>query len=527
MNQASIFSCQSSVFLYGPSGSGKSTVGHILAESLNRPFVDLDLEIENQSGMSIPEIFASEGESGFREREHQALRGVLGPGERIVSLGGGALTISRNRDLAEASGQVILLKAPPETLLARLREDSIERPLLTGDAADRLRTLLERRGKHYASFSAQIDTEGKSPDDIAWEIQVLLGHFHLRAMASKKHPGYDVRIQSGGIEHLGMMFTERRLHGPVAVVTDENVGRVYLSRVTETFTNSGFKTLGVTIPAGEQYKTLETVARLWEAFSAAKIERGSTVVALGGGVVGDMTGFAASSWLRGVPWVAVPTSLLAMVDASMGGKTGFDLPQGKNLVGAFHPPQLVLSDPEVLATLAEAERINGMAEVIKHGVIDDPRLFNMCKDLKGFQNLPGLVSRAMAVKVKVIEQDPYEQGLRAALNLGHTVGHGIELVSGFQLKHGEAVAIGMVVEARMSEKIGLAHSGLADEIAAVLQAVGLPTEIPDDLNPADVAAAMKRDKKKAKGVVKFALPAAIGDVRVGVEIEDWRSMIEN
>jgi 3-dehydroquinate synthase len=251
---------------------------------------------------------------------------------------------------------------------------------------------------------------------------------------------------------------------------------------------------------------------------------------LGGGVTGDLAGFASATWLRGLPWVAVPTSLLAMVDASMGGKTGFDLPVGKNLVGAFHPPRLVLADPDVLATLPKAEWINGMAEVIKHGVIADPGLFERCRGFQLFEdsaNLAALVSRAMAVKVKIIEEDPYENGIRASLNLGHTVGHGVELASGFQLRHGEAVAIGMVVEARMAEQIGLAGTGLASEIAAVLEAVGLPTEIQADLDHETVAAAMMRDKKKACGVVKFALPAAIGDVRVGVEIDDWRSMIKN
>ncbi len=325
------------------------------------------------------------------------------------------------------------------------------------------------------------------------------------------------------------MLLARGLRGPVAVVTDENVGAAYLERVTGALTNSGFETCAVTIPAGEQYKTLETVSQLWESFSSAKIERGSTVVALGGGVVGDLAGYAASAWLRGVPWVAVPTSLLAMVDASMGGKTGFDLPQGKNLVGAFHPPRLVLADPEVLASLPEVEWINGMAEVVKHGVIADAGLFEICRrefrSLQDFGILAKLVSRAMAVKVKIIEEDPYEQGVRAALNLGHTVGHGVELASGFKLRHGEAVSIGMVVEARMAEQIGLAPRGVADEIAATLQTVGLPTEIPADLDRDAIAAAMSRDKKKAGGVVKFALPAAIGDVRVGIEIEDWNLML--
>lgn len=518
---------QSSVFLYGPSGSGKSTVGEIFAASLNLPFWDLDLEIEKQSDMLIPEIFESEGESGFRDREHQALRGVLTPGEKVISLGGGALTIPRNRELAEAHGQVVMLNAAPETLLARLRDDSVERPLLTGDAEDKLRSLLTRRGEHYASFATQISTEGKPLSEIAWEIQVALGMFRIKGMKSRKHPAYDVRVQPGGIDALGEMLKARGLRGPVAVVTDENVGAAYLPRVMASLTKSGFVAHGVTIPAGEQHKTLETISQLWEAFSSAKIERGSTVVALGGGVVGDMAGYAASAWLRGVPWVGVPTSIVAMADASLGGKTGFDLPQGKNLVGAFYPPRLVLADPDVLATLPKVEFVNGMAEVIKHGVITDSELFEMCRARETWSEewRVMLVSRSMAVKVKVIEEDPYEQDIRQALNLGHTVGHGVELASGFQLRHGEAVAMGMVAEARMAEQIGLAEAGFADEITGVCQAIGLPTEIPTDLDWDEIAVAMMRDKKKAGGVVKFALPAAIGDVRVGIEVDGWRKMI--
>jgi len=523
MNESQAASYKSQVFLYGPSGSGKSTVGKILAKALELPFVDL--EIEAQSGMPIPEIFESEGESGFREREYQTLRGMLTPGEKVISLGGGALTIPRNRELAEAYGRVVMLNASPETLLGLLLDDNSERPLLTGDAVDKLRTLLERRGEHYASFPLQIDTEGKTPAEIAWEIQGALGMFHIKGMESRKHPAYDVRVKLSGIDHLGEMLQERGLQGPVVVVTDENVGNAYLSRVIASLTNSRFEAHGVTIPAGEQRKTLDTVSQLWEAFSSAKIERGSTIVALGGGVVGDLAGYAASAWVRGVDWVAVPTSLLAMVDASMGGKTGFDLPQGKNLVGAFHPPRLVLADPGVLTTLPDDEFVNGMAEVIKHGVIADPELFETCSDLSGFENLEGLVSKAMAVKVKFIEEDPYEQDIRQALNLGHTVGHGVELASGFRLRHGEAVAIGMVAEARMAEKIALAEVGLANKIAEVLQAVRLPTEIPAELDCDAIASAMRRDKKKAGGIVRFALPAAIGDVRVGIDVGDWESGI--
>ena len=528
---------KSSIFLYGPSGSGKSTVGKILAESLKLDFVDLDLEIETLSGMSIPKIFSNQGEPGFRAWEQQALEKVLTSPKIVVALGGGALTVPHNRELVEANGRVVLLTAPTKTLLSRLQDDSIERPLISSSAnhqsqqdeaeaaEEKLKALLARRAQHYASFPLQMETDGRSPAQVAWDIQVLLGRFHLQGMASTKYPAYDVIVQPGGLDDLGWMLLEHRLRGPVVLVTDDNVAGPYLSRATTTLMNAGFETSHIQIPAGEAYKTLETVSQLWSAFGSAKVERSSTIVALGGGVIGDLAGFAAASWLRGAAWVVVPTSLLAMVDASMGGKTGFDLPQGKNLIGAFHPPRLVLADPDVLASLPQVERINGMAEVVKHGVIADPGLFEICRNLTNLEDLSGLVSRAMAVKVKYIEEYPYEQGIRAALNLGHTVGHGVELASGFKLRHGEAVAIGMVVEARMSERIGLAEAGLADEIAAVLKIVGLPTEIPPDLDRNKIINAMTRDKKKAGGVVKFALPAAIGDVSVGIVIEDWHELM--
>jgi shikimate kinase / 3-dehydroquinate synthase len=220
----------------------------------------------------------------------------------------------------------------------------------------------------------------------------------------------------------------------------------------------------------------------------------------------------------------VPTTLLSMVDASLGGKTGFDLPEGKNLVGAFYPPSLVLADPETLSTLPDEELRSGLAEVVKHGIIADPELFKFCAS--GFAavklDLARVVRQAIGVKVQYIEQDPFEAGLRASLNLGHTVGHAVEVVSHYRLRHGEAVAIGMVVEARLAERLGLTQDGfgLSDQIKAVLTAIGLPTEIPPDLGIASIIQAMKFDKKKERNVVNFALPVSIGSVRIGVAVSD-------
>jgi 3-dehydroquinate synthase len=329
---------------------------------------------------------------------------------------------------------------------------------------------------------------------------------------------YDVVI--GNLGDIGSLLLERGLQNPV-VITDENIAKFHAKSVMQSLEMAGFSPKIIMVPAGEAHKNLETVQKLWHAFLEYGLDRKSTVIALGGGVIGDLAGFAASTYMRGIQWVCVPTSLLSMVDASLGGKTGFDLPEGKNLIGSFYPPKLVLADPQLLRTLPEPEFISGLAEVVKHGVIADPELFNLCA--RGLDcvkdNLEQMVRQAMAVKIKVIEEDPYERGFRAALNFGHTVGHAIELVSNFQLRHGEAVAIGMVAEAKLAEHVGVANQGLSDRIREVVSALGLPVEIPEEYPREQISAAMRMDKKKNAKAIRFALPAEIGKIEL-VDVTD-------
>lgn len=510
--QSAIRNLKSKIWLYGPPSSGKTTIGQRLAADLDRPFWDLDGEIEKHSGKAIPQIFADDGEVGFRERERAALQEVLAREEGIIALGGGALLSSENRALVEAAGPILCLTAPFEILLARLQAAAAERPLLAGDAAARLRELLERRAAHYASFPLQFDSGSLSPEQAAWEIQLALGAFHVRGMGE----GYDVRVTPGGLEMVGDALEVRGSGGPIALVSDESVGERYAPRVVESLEKAGYRPHPIFIPAGETHKTVVTLQHLWEAFVNAEIERGSTVLALGGGVVSDLAGFAAATFGRGVPWAVLPTTLLAMVDASLGGKTGIDLPQGKNLVGAFHPPSLVLADPDCLATLPETELRSGLAEVVKHGVIGDAALFELCA--RGWAALQAdwttVVRRGMGVKVRVIQSDPFEKGLRAVLNFGHTIGHAVERLSEYRLRHGEAAAIGMVAETRLAERLGLAEAGSAEGLAAVLRGLGLPTEIPAQMSQAAILQAAQVDKKRRAGRLRFALPKRIGEVEV-------------
>jgi 3-dehydroquinate synthase len=412
-----------------------------------------------------------------------------------------------------------MLTAELPTLLKHLKNDRGKRPLLAGNMPEKLTALLEQRKAHYSSFAFQLAVDGKTSEQSALEIQKKLGRFHLRAMGE-----YDVLVAN--VEQVGNLLLERGLINPL-IVTDDNVAKFHAKSVMTSLDQAGLSPKVITVPAGEAHKSLETIQKLWHTFLEHGLDRKSTIIALGGGVIGDMAGFAASTYMRGIHWVCVPTSLLSMVDASLGGKTGVDLPEGKNLIGSFYPPRLVLADPDVLRTLPEPEFISGLAEVVKHGIISDPELFHLCA--RGLDcvkdNLEQIVKQAMAVKIKVIEEDPYEKGFRVALNLGHTVGHAVELVSKFKLRHGEAVAIGMVTEAKLAERLMVASEGLSDQIQTVLAALGLPVQIPEELPREKILYAMRVDKKKNAKAIRFALPVAIGKVEL-VDVSDLESVLE-
>ena len=508
----------SHVFLYGPPGTGKSTVGRALAELMGSAFVDLDQEIEAAEGRSVAELFA-DGEDAFRAAESAALERVVGRAASVVALGGGALLREQNRRIAEDAGRVVCLDADEVVLRARLAADAMVRPLLAEGAAD-LADLLAQRRTHYRSFSIRVRlADGDTPAQTAQRVVARLDVRHVRTPDGR---GYDVVVRAGALDTLGALLQERDLRGPVAVVADDTVAALYAERAAAALRSAGYETVSLTFPAGETSKTLDTVTRLWAAMLEAGLDRTSTVVALGGGVTGDLAGFAAATFMRGVSWVVVPTSVVAMVDASIGGKTGVDLAGGKNLAGCFHHPRLVVTDPDLLATLPEPELRAGLAEVVKHGVIGDPTLFAILE--RGWEEvrhrLGEIVERALAVKIPVVVADPHEQGARAVLNAGHTVGHALEVTSGFTLRHGEAVAIGLVAEAAVAERIGLASAGTAERIGTVLTNLGLPVEIPDRLTLGEVVRAMATDKKRTAGTVRFSLPVAVGDVRVGVTVPD-------
>jgi 3-dehydroquinate synthase len=301
-----------------------------------------------------------------------------------------------------------------------------------------------------------------------------------------------------------------------AVISDSRVAELYGRRVIEDIRGAGRRAELFTFPCGEWNKTRATWAELTDALLRARVGRDGAIVALGGGVTGDLAGFVAATYLRGVPFVQVPTTLLAMLDAAIGGKTGVDVPAGKNLVGAFHLPRFVLADVETLATLPKAHIATGMAEAVKHAVIADAAYLGAMLDEAAAireRDIPALervVTRSAAIKEEVVSADPRESGRRQVLNFGHTIGHAIEARSGYALTHGEAVAIGMVVESHLAEALGVAAPGLAAAVRAALETFALPVTVPGDLTAADLLDTLQADKKVRAGTVRFALPQRVG-----------------
>jgi 3-dehydroquinate synthase len=508
------------IVLTGFMGTGKSTVGRLLAEATGRPYVEMDARLEAAFGKPIGAVFAEEGEAAFRVAEATLCAELASERGLVISTGGGALVNPRSRAALAASGVLVCLTATPETILARLAHES-HRPLLAGDPTTQRRRvldLLHERRQAYAAIPHQVATDGLPPEQVVEAVlRAVAADAEAPGMTSipVRHPtgAYDLLVGEGLLAHAGPLLARRGLKpGALAVVSNPVVAESCWPTLRDALEASGFTPSLCLVPEGEQHKSLATAATLYEHFAHMRLDRAGGVLALGGGVIGDLAGFAAATWMRGVAFVQAPTTLLSMVDASVGGKTGVDLPQGKNLVGAFKQPQAVIMDTATLATLPAAEFRSGLAEVVKHGIIGAPALFEALES-HGPTSLTHLVIDAVRVKVDVVQEDPFEQGRRALLNLGHTFGHAIEQASGYRLRHGEAVAVGMTAAAHMAAAIGLCPPALAARIPALLERLGLPTRTAT-LPRAELLALMGLDKKRAGKTLRFVLPAALGDCRL-------------
>ena len=499
-------------------GTGKTTVGRILADRMGRRLVDMDERIEAEFGKPIAEIFADDGEELFRQAEARLCQTLAKETGLVIATGGGTLVSDDNRQTLEASGPVVCLTAGADTVLERV-ETFEDRPLLPGDREEKRRNierLLLNRREAYGRIPLRVPTDGVEPETVAERVlDTLAGNSEIAEMTRITVPTpeghYHICIGEGILVQAGRLLSNRAVaKGKAAIVSNADIAEHYADIVSGSLKDEGYTPVLCLVPEGEEHKTLATVRSLYDQFVAAELDRKSPIIGLGGGVIGDMAGFAAATYLRGAPFVQIPTSLLSMVDASVGGKTAVDLPQGKNLVGAFKQPVVVIIDPDVLSGLPAAEFRSGLAEIVKHGILGDPDLFRQLEG-QGPANLTQMIADAVRVKVDVVIEDPFEKGRRATLNLGHTFGHAIEQVSGYSLRHGEAVAVGTVAAARMAVALDRCDALTASRIENCLARLELPTSASGlDLN--EVYAMMFKDKKRSGRMLRFIIPQAVGDV---------------
>jgi shikimate kinase / 3-dehydroquinate synthase len=515
--------------LTGFMGTGKTSVGQTVARQLGREFVDMDAVIAAREGCTVAEIFATRGEAYFRARERALCAELAGREDLVIATGGGTLVNSHNRAQFE-NATVICLDASTDELLRRLN-GARDRPLLQADGRqrttddrdgqrERIEALLDTRREAYAAMERHIDTTGRTVDDVAREVmqRFNVGEAqHIVSLRVRTPDGaYPIHLGRGLLDRVGELLARTEFAARCAVVINSTVGQRYAGRVVESLRAGGFDPVVIEIPDGEAYKTLDMLRGVYDEFVRARLERRSLVLALGGGVIGDLAGFASATFLRGVPFVQIPTTLLAMVDASIGGKVAVNLPAGKNLIGAFKFPHAVIADAEVLETLPVEEFRSGLAEVIKHGIIGDAQLFN---ELGRVEQLDmDWIARAMRVKIDYVERDPYEEHIRAHLNLGHTFGHALETSSNYQLRHGYAVALGLAVAARLAVRIGWCEVATRDRIIEVLERKELPAQIPRQFSTARILEALGADKKIREGKLRLILPRAIGTVEIAENV---------
>ena len=516
--------------------------GHEVARLLGWKFVDTDDLIVASEGMAIEDIFSRHGEEEFRRIERETLETVARSRHQVVSTGGGVIMDERNRAVMDCAGVVVLLEARPDTLVRRLRQqeadegdDLVARPMLdAADLVERIHSLKAQRQFNYTRAHWTVHTDFLSPTQAAEEVvrgfNMVNASLNMAESDSARMDDPDlaaeVRTSAGDyplwvgwqlIDEVGERIRRIMDPGVAYIITDEGVYR-QARRAQNSLEMSGIAAHLFVMPSGEQSKTLATAQHIYTWLAGLKAERGHLVLAVGGGVVGDLAGFVAATYLRGLPFAQVPTSLLAMMDAAIGGKTAVDLPQGKNLVGAFYQPKFVLADVSVLQTLPDRELRSGWAEAIKHGLImDDELLSTFESQTVEIQALEpeiatDVIRRSMAIKANVVSQDERETlGIRVLLNYGHTIGHGIEAATGYgQYLHGEAVSIGMMGAARISNGMGLMSDGEVERQRSVLAAYGLPLSAPS-VDPGSVLEAMRSDKKVAGGAIRWVLLDGIGN----------------
>lgn len=544
------------IFLIGFSGTGKSSVGRVIANILGWKFEDADELITSRFKKPIEQIFSEDGEAAFRDQEKIVLKELSTKSNSIVvSTGAGAVTSEETILSMKDSGFVINFEARPETIFQRLSSveeldgaEAMARPMLTSDdPVKRIRELKLERQSLYMSAHWTIHTDHMNPSQVANEsvrawrkignYSNLMNDVDVVSVVNAESGSYPIVVGWNILEdQLGRRVHDLGIKGRAHIICDSNVVHPYGRAAQKSLHNAGIDMTLFTFPAGELSKNLKTVETIYEWLISKRVERGDVVVAVGGGVVGDIAGFVASTVLRGIKLIHVPTSLTAMVDSSIGGKTGVDLPVGKNLVGAFHQPIMVLADVASLKTLPQRVLIEGWAEAIKHGFVFDESLVVTYEE--NLEMLIGLdpevttdvISRNMEIKANVVTNDEREMyGLRQLLNYGHTIGHGIEAAAGYgNYLHGEAVSIGMVGAARLGEIISITPTGVVERLTELLTRFRLPIHY-QMLSNESILEAMSRDKKISSGEISWVFLDQVGHAMThkGIEQGSLQSVLND
>jgi shikimate kinase/3-dehydroquinate synthase len=524
-----------SIVLVGLMGAGKTSIGRRLAARLGLPFRDADTEIEQAAGCSVAELFERFGEREFREGERRVVRRLLAGEPLVLATGGGAYMDPETRAAIRRDAVSVWLRVTLPTLVRRVAGRG-HRPLLNaGEPAEVLHRLMQARHTIYAEADLIMDCCDENPDITTNHVLEGLARWvpSRRLSLALSTGSYDVVVGEGLLARAGALLAPVLPQKRAVVVTDDQVGPLHLDTLLAGLAETGIFATHITVPSGEASKRLDVYATIVDGLLDVGVERRTAVIALGGGVVGDLAGFAAATTLRGLPFVQIPTTLLAQVDSSVGGKTGINTRHGKNLLGAFHQPRMVLADTGVLATLPARELRAGYAEIAKAGLIGDALFFNWC-EANGAAVVAGdpaiqaeAVLRACAFKAAVVGADEREEKPndgRALLNLGHTFGHALEAELGYgTILHGEAVASGIGLAFKLSAALGLCAAADTERVVRHFAAIGLPAELAmlnRRFSAARLIGHMRRDKKMRDGRLTFVLTRGIGQAFTRNDVPD-------
>ncbi|MFD8619993.1 3-dehydroquinate synthase [Streptomyces sp. NPDC059513] len=518
------------VVLVGPMGVGKSTVGELLAARLGTGYRDTDADVVAEAGKPIAEIFYDEGEEHFRALERRAVEAALAGHAGVLSLGGGAVLAETTRELL-AGRPVVYLSMDVDEAVRRVGLNTA-RPLLAVNPRRQWRELMDARRPLYEEVATEVvTTDERTPEEVAQAIIDVLelpegqaapgventgmteqGPTRIQVAGSAGTAPYEVLVGHQLLGELPQLIGDRAKR--VAVLHPEALAETG-EAVRQDLADQGYEAIAIQLPNAEEAKTVEVAAYCWKALGQTGFTRTDVIVGIGGGATTDVAGFVAASWLRGVRWIAIPTTVLGMVDAAVGGKTGINTAEGKNLVGAFHPPAGVLCDLAALDSLPVNDYVSGMAEIIKAGFIADPVILDLIEaDPEAARTPAGphtaeLIERSIRVKAEVVSSDLKESGLREILNYGHTLGHAIEKNERYKWRHGAAVSIGMVFAAELGRLAGRLDDATADRHRAVLRSVGLPLTYRGDQWP-KLLENMKVDKKSRGDLLRFIVLDALG-----------------